>query len=140
MCFCLCCALLVRTRPALTANPWVAPLLPPLLRAGLPEDALSDDSESDTEDASTRVHPTMAAASSLFTSTAAAAAADGGVKVGRAAVPRVTSETTRDRARLALARKERAIGIDDARWLDRRLHDIDATIVDPALNFEYQCI
>jgi hypothetical protein len=120
------------------------PVLPPVLRAALPEDHLSDDSESDTEDASARMHPTMATASSLFSAAAAAAAPSGDgsgiTKAGRDAVPRVTTETARDRARLALARKERATGIDDARWLDRRLTEIDAAIVDPTLAFEFQCI
>lgn len=126
----------VRAVPALTPNAWTAPLLPPPLLAPLPEDHLSDDSESDTEDAEASHHPNMALASSLFTTS--------GISVpegyGPAAVPRVLTETPRDRARLATARKERATAIEDARWLDRRLAEVDANIVDPAMSFRFGAV
>ena len=59
---------------------------------------------------------------------------------GLAAVPKVLSEMARDRARLAAARKERAAAVDDSRWLDHRLNEVDKLIVDPALAFKFDAI
>jgi hypothetical protein len=58
----------------------------------------------------------------------------------RAAVPWVTSEMPRDRARLAMCRKERAAAASAADWMDSRLDTVDQAVVDPAAALAFSAV
>ena len=46
-------------------------------------------------------------------------------------VPKVLVEMPRDRARLAMVKREREVSLADARWLPQRLDALDGAVADP---------
>lgn len=131
-------------------HPWNAPDLPALLSGPVPEDELSDDSESDEEDDLT-TKPTWEMAMKLFVPSEEGKGEEGKGEEskGDAAEAKVaavedaaasTAEIPRDRARLSLAALERRRQEAAAAWLANRLRQVDAHIRSPLNKFAFDAV
>ena len=134
-------------------HPWQPPHLPTLLQGADEADYLSDDSESDVEDEDTNNGPTWEQAKSLFDVEVKDVEEEGkGVDDTKQADDNEESKDTgakaagpateipRDRARLALAARERQQTQQAAGWLETRLRAIDNKITDPYLRFQFDAV
>lgn len=133
-------------------HPWQAPDLPELLQGPVPDDELSDDSESDDEEVEGS-KPTWEDAMTVFAPKDEAAAGDAEEAKGDAAAAAPSADVTdveaaagqateipRDRARLALAAVERRRNDVAVTWLDSRLRRIDELIQRPQDKFSFDAI